>query len=88
MKKIFLALLLSLLAVVYAETYTVRVTGTAYVNYGDERGIVQLDTEDILDDADEDATLIVQPNSKVTIEIGGRKYILKNGEYKFSDLFN
>lgn len=87
MKKLLVAILLSMSFCLFAETYTVKVTGKAFVKYLSEDQIpVDLDKEDIID-SDEDAILVVQPNSKVTLTINGKQIVLKNGEYKFSDLF-
>lgn len=85
MKKLLVAILLSMSFCLFAETYTVKVTGKAFVKYEDGQTL-DLEKEDILDD-EEDAILVVQPNSKVTLEIDGRQIVLKNGEYKYSDLF-
>lgn len=84
MKKILAVILLCMCFPLFAETYTVKVTGKAFIRYAENT--VDLEKEDIID-SEEDAILVVQPNSKVTLEINGKQVILKNGEYKFSELF-
>ena len=85
MKKFLMAILLACSFYLFAETYTIKVTGKAFLKYEDGLTI-ELEKEDIID-SEENVILVVQPNSKVTLNIDGRPVILKNGEYKFTELF-